>query len=140
MTKTQTSKTCSICSTKLTSNNRCEERDFHDMCQACFDYAGWENHHSDYNHAEIQHRLTECLPLEDYMTEELFTMSECQVCLGNEPQAAVEKPYDASKAHAPQTRSSHAGHNHTSTKAARNACRALQGAIAKGLLPADTAL
>lgn len=102
-------KNCVICNKRLNSENRASTLGFgiggafDDMCMSCYDYSGWENTHSD----------------NDHETEGNFDQ-DCPICAGI---AIKEHVSDASKAHAPQTHSSHAECEHESTKAARAKCR-----------------
>lgn len=105
MTTTRKSPACIDCGRKLTASNRSDNRD---MCIACFDYAGWENTHSDYAH--------------DMLSDDDPMREGCPVCEGNVPTAPAPKTGHTDTA--PRSWSSHAGHNHPATPKARAACRA----------------
>lgn len=91
---------CEVCDTKLTRSNRCEAIDFRGMCEACYDYAGWENTHSDDAH-EAEGNKDDSCPV-------------CQgIALTNaEPEVRGTKGWN-----------SHKGHLHPATSAGRAACR-----------------
>lgn len=93
--------TCIDCGRKLTSSNR--DRSNRDMCTKCYEYAGHENWHDDEAHDETG-------PVEG-----------CMVCEGNAPTAPAAKAGHTNGK--PLTHTSHAGHDHPATKAARAACR-----------------
>lgn len=100
MTTTRTTH-CTDCSRKLNSSNT--EPSNRTLCVDCFDYAGWENTHDDEGHD-----LSE--PFEG-----------CRVCANDVPKAPAAKA-GHTKGIA-KTNTSHAGHDHHATKAARAACR-----------------
>jgi hypothetical protein len=105
MIRTKLPARCIDCNVRLNSENRASSlgygcgNDFADTCMTCYDAAGLINEHEDSGHEE---------PVEN-----------CPSC-NNAPKMHVE---DSSKAHAPQTHSSHAECAHESTKAARAKCR-----------------
>lgn len=106
MTTTRKASThCIDCGRKLTSSTR--EMSNRDMCTACFDYAGWENTHSDYGHDDLDANDPE--------------REGCPVCEGNAPVAPAEKAGHTNGK--PLSHTSHAGHDHPATKSARAACR-----------------
>lgn len=94
-----TTTNCIDCGRKLTSSNR--DRSNRDMCTKCYEYAGDENWHDDEAHDETG-------PVEG-----------CAVCEGR----TVEAPKTGHTNGVAKSHTSHAGHDHPSTKAARAACR-----------------
>lgn len=114
MTTTRKPTNCSDCGTKLTSSTRTP--DHTDLCAACYDYAGWENTHDDEGHDDMGNGSVDN-----------DIRSHCPVCKGEAPTA---KPAKAGHSNGkPLSHTSHAGHDHPATKAARAACRK---AAAKG--------
>jgi hypothetical protein len=101
MTTNRTSATCPDCGVKLTSSTR--SADNRDYCHDCYDYAGWENTHDDEAH------------------DELSPDADCRVCRGDVPGAKAPKAGHTNGK--PLSHTSHAGHDHPATKAARAACR-----------------
>lgn len=95
---------CTDCGRKLTSSNRSTTN--RDMCEPCFEYAGWENQHNDDDHDGSDDRFDPC----------------CPVCLGNAP-TADEPTTRNNSGTTDKTWSSHAGHDHPATSKARAACR-----------------
>jgi hypothetical protein len=93
--------TCIDCGRTLRSSNRSTTN--RDMCEACFEYAGWENEHDDNAH------------------DETGAVEGCPVCEGNAPTAPA--PRTGHTDTAPRSWSSHAGHDHPATAKARAACR-----------------
>lgn len=92
-------KMCNSCQTRPAGSNNMAE-----LCEACYDYAGWENQHQDDNH-EGGENLTD----------------ECLVCHGTDPAEIPVK-----KGHSNGIKKSHTSHaacKHESTKAARAKCR-----------------
>lgn len=98
---------CDYCGRKLTSSTRSSEQP--ESCAPCFDAAGWENDHQDGGHADGD------------------MMQDCPICnpdiIG---QGTSRTGHTNGK---PLSHTSHAGHDHPATKAARAACRK---AAAKG--------
>lgn len=105
MTTTRTaSRRCPDCNVPLRAGRNYTPAQHSDLCDDCFDYAGWENHHDDNGH--------------DDDTND----SDCRVCTGDQPvwhDAKAPKTADTK----PQSWSSHKGHDHPSTPKARAACR-----------------
>lgn len=96
-------KMCEICNKRRAS----DETDMgHTMCLPCWEYAGWENTHTDDNHDEN--------PDND-------DKDECLVCLGLDP-ADVEPVKGHSNGIA-KSHTSHAQCSHPKTKSARAKCR-----------------
>lgn len=75
-------KMCEVCS-KRPIDRKTQGRDS-TMCEPCFEYAGWENTHSDNGH-EGQGDLPTA------PKELLSEMAECPVCQGNDPANDVVK-------------------------------------------------
>lgn len=100
MTTTRKPSTCIDCGRKLTSSTRTP--DHTDLCSFCFDVAGDENWHSDDAHDETG-------PVEG-----------CRICANDTTPPAQKTGHDKGIA---KSHTSHAGHDHPSTKAARAACR-----------------
>lgn len=101
MTTTRKPSTCIDCGRKLTSSTRTP--DHTDLCSFCFDLAGWENTHSDYGH--------------DMTNRD----ENCPFCTGEGMTPPAQKTGHINGK--PLTHTSHAGHDHPATKAARAACR-----------------
>lgn len=78
------------------------------FCTPCFDFAGWENTHSDFDHENL--------------TPEDPEREGCPVCDPSlDPRnVTIRKGHTNTVA---KTRTSHAGHDHPVTPAARAACR-----------------
>lgn len=92
-------KKCNSCQTRPVGSNNMAE-----LCEACYDYAGWENQHQDDNHDGGENLDPNCL-----------------VCHGTDPaEVPIKKGHSngIKKSH-----TSHAGCKHESTKAARAKCR-----------------
>jgi hypothetical protein len=100
--------TCIDCGRKLTASNRSTTN--RDMCEPCFDYAGWENQHEDDAHDDMGNGSVD---------EAIRAM--CPVCQGNAPTAPAPRTGHTNTK--PATWSSHAGHDHPATPKARAACR-----------------
>lgn len=99
-----------------------------DLCQECYDYAGWENTHSDDDHDGVSagYGVDSPVALDSIKT----TMSACPICLGvPAPWTVTEEPKMSKTAAAkprtnPTTRHmSHASCSHPRTPAGRAACR-----------------
>lgn len=92
-------KMCNSCQTRPVASNNMAE-----LCEACYEYAGWENQHEDDNHDGGENLTDECL-----------------VCHGEDP-ATVE----VVKGHSNGIKKSHTSHaecSHEKTKSARAKCR-----------------
>lgn len=115
MTKTTASlpTNCTECGTKLNSKNRSSSptnnanvtSDIDDACTKCYDYWGWENEHSDDDHANNAH-------------------TDCPVCLKEFPQLRMARPRP--EAPTGRTNTSHANCAHPRTPAGRAACRKIR--------------
>lgn len=85
-----------------------------DYCLPCYEYAGWENNHTDEGHDD-----------EDYVMPE---DTECLVCLDKDPadeEVPAVEPKPATRATGMGTKqTSHAGCSHPATKSGRAKCRA----------------
>lgn len=115
MTTNRKPANCTDCGRKLSSANRSTTND--DMCNACDDYAAWENTHEDEGH--------------DYLGEgsvDNDLRSHCPVCQGDKPVAPAAKAGHTNTA--PKTHTSHKGHDHPATPKARAACRKARDAKA----------
>jgi len=92
-------KMCNSCKTRRASSENMAE-----LCNPCYEYAGWENQHQDDNHDEGENLTPDCL-----------------VCHGTDP---AEIP--VVKGHSNGIKKSHTSHaacKHPSTKADRAKCR-----------------
>jgi hypothetical protein len=89
----RTKRTCTVCGVRLTARNN-NPANNSDLCDTCFEQAGWENDHQDGNHKPGSE------------------MDRCPMC----------NP-DIVPTHSDRSWFSHAGCDHPSTKAARAACR-----------------
>lgn len=99
MTTTRKPTNCTDCN-KSPRGNRSPEHD--DLCVRCFDLAALENEHQDGGHDDEAN-------------------ADCPMC---DPDA--RKQHTAKAGHTngkPLSHTSHAGHDHPATKAARAACR-----------------
>ena len=103
---------CFDCGTKITRSNATQDTDKQNtICDACWDYSGWENTHNDEGHSAT------------------IVDPDCIVCTGQKPEYRETKAGHTNgiaKSH-----TSHAGHDHPTTKAARAACRKATAAAAK---------
>lgn len=120
MTTTRKPATCTDCGRTLRSSNRSDNVD---LCIPCFDFAGWENTHSDFGHDD--------LAADDPERE------GCPVCAGNVPTAPAPKTSHTDTA--PRSWSSHAGHDHPATAKARAACRKASADLLR-VIEADVAM
>ena len=86
------------------------------LCDPCYDYAGWENTHTDFGHNEIL-----AIAAEQRTAEQIEEIKNCPVCAGTEPTG-------------PETRTGHRSPrrpqlnhrrdcSHPQTARARRACR-----------------
>jgi len=114
-------KNCHDCGTRITSRNRAESPES-GLCDKCYDYAGWENTHSDWGHDRIAALIAAGVELDDQDQAEADSMTTCPVCQGNAP---TLRTHDATPA---SSWSSHKGHDHEATSKARAACRKAQAA------------
>jgi hypothetical protein len=106
MTTTRKATNCLDCGRKLTSSNRAEGDAGIDMCTKCYDYAGWENTHSDWGHDDLD--------ADDPERE------GCPVCAGEAP---INDQKVGHTNTAPKSWSSHAHCTHPRTPKDRAACR-----------------
>lgn len=104
MTTTRKARHCTDCNAALRPGRNYTPAQHSDLCDDCFDYAGWENHHDDMGH--------------DDDTNE----PGCRVCQGDKPGEAPAAKAGHNDT-AARSWSSHAGHDHPSTPKARAACR-----------------
>lgn len=98
----RTARLCTDCDTRRVSSN--PDVRAMDLCNPCYDYAGWENTHSDEGHAKNGADDT------------------CPIC---HPELDTRNPA-ARKGHTntvAKTRTSHAACNHPATPRDRAACR-----------------
>lgn len=104
MTTTRTTN-CLDCNTKLTRSNRGNGND--DICTRCYEYAGWENTHSDENHFPDNFQ------------------DDCMVCqgLGIEPAELAEQIAARMKMTNTSHAACYAAKAHDKTKAGRAGCR-----------------
>lgn len=87
-----------------------------ELCTVCLDYAHWENTHSDDGHG----------PDLEEAADEAYPMAECPVC---HPELDVRYVFKTGhKNTVAKTHTSHAGHGHMVTPAARAACRKFMAA------------
>jgi hypothetical protein len=102
MTTTRNTRGCEDCGRKV--NNSIHPT----LCQACYDYAGWENTHSDDAHGT------------DNFTGVPTDTDICPVC---HPELAPTAPKAGHTNTATKTHTSHAGCAHAATPKDRAACR-----------------
>jgi hypothetical protein len=84
-------KMCQVCS-KRPVDRKTQGRDS-TMCEPCFDYAGWENSHSDEGHGNIAKLRVSAKKatgddkqrLADELAALEYSVAECPVCQGNNP-------------------------------------------------------
>jgi len=122
-------KLCYICNTRRTT----PESPDGDMCAPCYDYAGWENTHSDTGHDDIAKTPAGQIPAGWSMSlkqvdQERQAMEICPVCLGKDP--ADKAPVKGHTNTVARSHTSHAGCDHARTPSARAACRKVRNAVA----------
>jgi hypothetical protein len=74
-------KRCEVCG-KRPVDLKTQGRDS-TMCEPCYDYASWENQHSDDNHKDIQRRIADST--EPFTAKEEAEVENCPVCQGQNP-------------------------------------------------------
>lgn len=130
-------KLCIICNKRRARLND----GINDMCTPCYEYAGWENTHSDDDHEGVlagdlvwgmtTHKTR--AEFNAYVKHLFAEIRECPVCQGNDPaDAPVRTGHTNTVA---KSRTSHREHYHARTPEARAACRKLTRA---GNAPLDT--
>jgi hypothetical protein len=98
MTTTRKPTNCTDCNKSLRSNRS----DNDDLCVRCYDLAALENDHQDGHHEDE-------------------AVADCLMC---DPNARTQHTAKAGHTNGkPLSHTSHAGHDHPATKAARAACR-----------------
>lgn len=118
-------KLCSVCSKRrVGTGSKGTETAPHgsDMCNYCFEEAGWENTHSDYGHDAKSEEITSELGV----AEAGKRVEGCWICfselnLAQKPAKTGTGP-KAQGARRPQL--NHKSHSHPQTPAARRACKA----------------
>lgn len=98
------------------------------LCEPCDEYAGWENAHSDHGHDDIDtyslentHFTTQA-QVDAYIEYTKADMTMCPVC-HPELDTRSDTPRTGHTNTVAKTHTSHAGHNHPVTPAARAMCR-----------------
>jgi hypothetical protein len=90
----KTAKRCQVCS-KRPIDRKTQGRDS-TMCGPCFDYAGWENTHSDNAHEAYRNGSNDPFYLATAIQNEL---NECPVCQRNDPANDKARKTSSPKAH-----------------------------------------
>jgi hypothetical protein len=103
-------KLCIVCNTRQARNND----GITDMCKPCYEYASWENTHSDYGHDD-----PECVA-KGYDTQ--ASIDQCLVCQDKDP---AETATTRAGHHSPRRKQLNHRRDcrHAQTPAARRACR-----------------
>lgn len=118
-------KLCIVCNTRRAVRND----GITDMCTPCYDYAGWENTHSDDDHEGIlagdvtwgmtTHKTRK--EFDAWIKECRSETKQCPVCQDNDPaNRPARTGHTNTRAH---SWNSHAGHHHGRTPGDRAACR-----------------
>lgn len=90
------SKRCDICGKRPAASKRANDG-IEGMCHPCYEYAGWENTHSDDDHEEYRNGTTTFeSDVRDAIDAEI---AKCPVCQGNNPADEEVIPSKSPKAH-----------------------------------------